>query len=114
MAHGHDTSHGSTVVMDSWFRHTHSERPQEEHGSHVNPLQLGVFFALLTISVVATIIVVSMYYSSHMTTVRMRKMETTLPAGPWLEMREAAETRFDQAAALQNAANAVVERYSSR
>lgn len=100
--------------MDAWFRHDHGKRPQQEHGSHVKPLQLGVFFAMLTAGVVATIVVVTMYYTSHMTTVRAEKMETTEPASVWFEMRNEAEARFSQAAALENAAQAVVERYSGQ
>jgi hypothetical protein len=64
-----------------WHRHTPDEgTPQTEHGSKADPFLLAGIGAVLTVSFVALLVVVMMYYSNFRTKIRQEKIETTLPA----------------------------------
>ncbi len=69
---------------DQWHRHTPDEGvPQDEHAPQANPLILAGIGVVLTVSFVALLIVVVLYYFQYTTKIRREKMETTSPAaGP--------------------------------
>lgn len=111
--HRNDDGHsGGLVVHDSWFRHEGELPPQYEHGAHVKPKLLGVMFIALALAVAGTMVIVILYYNSHMTRVKSEMVETTEPAEDWYRTRLSAEQAQRESDRLRSAMDRVVTQYA--
>lgn len=104
-AHGHDHDHGH----GDWFRHDAEAEglPQAEHAAHVSPAALGIAFVIIVFGVVATVLILSMYWVVYVRGVRTGLQEGTGSAESFLEYRSAATERLQTAAWIDRGAGVV-------
>lgn len=82
MGHGHD----------DWFRHDATEMaPQEEHGGHVHTGTLAMTMVITTFGVIATILLLVMYFQQYTTQLRAEKQEGIFLADNYLAYRSQTE-----------------------
>ncbi len=115
-AHGHD----------AWHQHSTAEGvPQHEHGSQTSTKALGVTFIIMVLGVIATILVLILYFNSFVSRFRAERQEGTAMMRPAFEAKLAARQRLgefgwiDREAGtvhipLNNAIDKVVNEYGQR
>lgn len=93
----HQQSHALEVHEhpDEWHRHTPAEgRPQHEHGSKIDPVALGVTFAIIVVTVLALTGGLYVYFRHYTVQMKQQRVETTVWARDYAQTRAAAEAQM--------------------
>lgn len=86
---------------DQWHRHTPDEgAPQDEHVPQANPYLLAGIMGVLTVSFIALLIVVVLYYFQYTTKIRREKMENTTPSKESYDYRNELMKKLDLTAKI--------------
>ncbi len=109
--HGEHLPHDD-VKLDEWHQHTPDEEaPQMEHAAHVNALILTQWYVGLVVSVVAVVVILTIYFTRQVTELRRERIETTAMATEEVEYQNEVEARLEQLG-LADAMQQVVEDYA--